>query len=520
MKLKSQFLLLPLLAVLVVSYQNCGGQMTSIVSDRWAQGSGGNSYLDGLPAGITQTGKAFTRDPATDSGNQSLSLTTNLSTHGSEVSIKHLKNLSYLSNGYISFPDDSMASSEIASPQASLVYPPTSARFQQVNAYFHLDTLIADMAGMSMFPSTFTPLKVDAHCDDAEDNAYYDYENHQLCLGYTDVNTTTTLWAADDLDVTVHEFGHALNHHFATTEVITSTPDLGAVDEGFADLWAYRQTLDPKVSVWFGRALYNNARASLRNLSTVTNYPSAYIDEVHADASFLSGAVYQVEKDANLSTEGKTKLEKRLLESLQYGHGMQDAIVALQDEAADLGINSSTVSSALSARGLLRNDAVAEVQLNSSKPIYVVDNHVFAYQENGNCNGALDSGERVFLFPNIENTGTIKGGVAMELTSQTSGVTVATGGDFGFAYRLKANSTFASELSGMDKEETDYLYRMIAPSFAIAVGSGVSGTANFTLKISTMNTVTGTPNTKNVTFSLPIGSVANSSSCTSLTVMP
>ena len=488
--------------------------MTSIVSNRWAAGSGGsgNDYLDGLPAGITQTGKAFTRDPATDSGNQSLSLTTDLTNFGAEVSVKHLKNLGYMSNGYIKFESDSMYST-IASPQSSLVYSPTSPRFQQVNAYVHLDTLIADMAGMSMFPSSFTLLDVDAHCSDAVDNAYYSYEDNVLCLGYTDYSSKR-LWAADDQDVTVHEFGHALNHKFASSEIITSTPDLGGIDEGFADLWAYRQSLDPKISVWYGRALYNNGSPSLRNLSTVTSYPTDYADEVHDDASFISGAVYQVEKDANLSTEGKTRLEKRLLESLQYGHGMQDAIVALQDEAVDLGISLSAVNAALSARGLYRNDAVSEIQLNTTKPVYVVDNHVFNYQVGGNCNGALDQNESVFLFPNLENTGSIKGGVTVELTSSTAGVTVATGGDVGFVYRLKANSNYASEMASLDKTKTPYLYKLLYPSFAVNVASGTTGTANFSMKITSMNTISGTPNTKTVSFSLPIGSVATATSCT------
>ncbi|RYZ85103.1 MAG: hypothetical protein EOP06_16855 [Proteobacteria bacterium] len=380
---------------------------------------------------------------------------------------------------------------------------------------------------MSLFPASYTPISVDAHCTDAVDNAYYSYEDHQLCMGYTTVNSKK-IWAADDQDVTIHEFGHSLNHTFSTTDIITSTPDLGAIDEGFADLWAYRQSLDNKVSVWFGRAIYasrNQSVTSLRNLATVTNYPIDIADEVHDDASFLSGAIYQIEKDSAVSTLNKTKLEKRILEDLQFGHGLQDAIVALQDEAADIGVPINTVTAALSARGLYRNDDVNQVGLNVSKPAYPIDTYKYSFMQNGNCNGALDAGETIVVYPNLENTGSIKGGIALELSSATANVSVLAGGDYGFMYRLRANNSFRlGELSILDKTDPDdldiYWPRLLAPSFVVKAEANATGTATFNLKISTMNTISGVANTKTVSFTLPIGSVGPTANCTSTAVLP
>lgn len=531
MKFRLRILLLPLLAILLVGYQNCGGNLQAVVSSQWIAGSGGGGqdFLDGLPAGISQSGKAFVRDPGSDTGNQALPFSTNLANYGSATTIKHLKNLGYLSNGYINVNLDTAYPGQLASPQSSLVFAPTTPRFQQVNAYFHIDTLIADLAGMGMFPASYTPIKVDAHCvnTDSKNNAYYSFTDHQLCMGYTDLNSKR-IWAADDQDVTVHEFGHSLNHTFSTTDIITSTPDLGAIDEGFADLWAYRQSLDPKVSVWFGRAIYayyNQSMASLRDLSVVTNYPAGLVDEVHDDSSFISGAVYQIENDASVSTLNKTKLEKRMLEDLQFGHGLQDAIVSLQDEAADLGIDPTIVSSALSTRGLLRNDDVNQVQLNATKPAFPIDTYKYTFMENGNCNGALDAGETLLLYPNLENTGAIKGGIALELSTATPNVSVLAGGDYGFVNRIKANTSFQTgELTPLNKNDATqlatYYDRMLAPSFVIKADAGATGTATFNLKISTMNTIGGVANTRIVSFTLPIGSVGPTANCTNTAVLP
>ncbi|RYZ73529.1 MAG: hypothetical protein EOP05_09985, partial [Proteobacteria bacterium] len=186
MKFKARLLLLPLLAFLLVGYQNCGGNLQAVVSSNWIAGSNGggqNDYLDGLPPGISQSGKAFVRDPGSDAGNQSLPFSTSLANSGTLTTIKHLQDLPYLSNTYINFDVDTTYPNVLAVPQGALVYSPTNSRFQQVNAYQHIDTLIADMAGMSLFPASYTPISVDAHCTDAVDNAYYSYEDHQLCMG-------------------------------------------------------------------------------------------------------------------------------------------------------------------------------------------------------------------------------------------------------------------------------------------------------------------------------------------------
>jgi hypothetical protein len=535
LKLRTRILLLPLLAFTVLGYQNCGGNLETIVSDRWALGSGGSggggdSYLDGLPPGIEQTGKAFDRDPGSDNGNASLAFSTDLSSFGSTVTVKHLKNVGYLSNGYAMVDTDTTYPSNIASPSTALSYTPTNPRFQQVNAYFHLDTLIADMAGMSMFPSSYNPISVDAHCTDAQNNAYYSFDDHALCLGYSTVSGKK-IWAADDKDVTVHEFGHSLNHTFSTTEIITSTPDLGALDEGFADLWAFRQQKDERISVWFGRAIYAAAGVStagwsgLRNLQEVKSYPTDYVDEVHDDSLFYSGAVHAVETSANLSLQQMTRLEKRLLESLQYGHGMQDAILSLKDEAADLGISATVVNQALSARGLLRKDAASDVQLNTTQPVYFIDNHVLdgaistIPNSGGNCNSALDNGEVILLYPNLENAGTnYKGGIATELVSNSANVTVLSGGDHGFYYRLKPSTNFrAGELASLNHSTpgsaayNTYLGRVLPPSFVVRATA--AGAASLTMKITMMDTITGVPETKNLPISFTVGSVATNTSC-------
>ncbi|RYF45154.1 MAG: hypothetical protein EOO38_16530 [Cytophagaceae bacterium] len=168
-------------------------------------------------------------------------------------------------------------------------------------------------------------------------------------------------------------------------------------------------------------------------------------------------------------------------------------------------------------------DSVADVLLNTTKPVYVVDNHVLdsalsgAGSSKGNCSGSLDTGEIVILYPNLENTGSIKGGMATELVSNSSNVKVLAGGEFGFFYRLKAATTFrAGELNGMSHVEGSnayktFLARVLPPSFIVqATGSGV---ASLSMKVTMMDTITGLPQTQNLPISLTIGSIPTQSSC-------
>lgn len=519
--MKASLLLAILIPLVLVGYQNCGqfavldaGALSS--SSSGLGGGGVFSGLDGLPAGISQSGKIFSRDPGTSARNDSLGFDSDLTPYSSSSSIPHLLNKSFLSDGYAELSKDDAFPSVFADPMGSLEFAPSDSRFDQVNVYYHIDRLIADLAGNSILPS-YPLLKVNTHClnPQAKNNAYYAFDVHTLCLGYTDVSGKR-LWAAQDADVVVHEFGHSLNHKYSTDEIMSSTSDIGALDEGFADLWAYRGSRDPRIAMWFGRAIYASAGMfinpfpGLRNLDTVKNYPEAVASEVHDDSLFVSSAVKEIEKKSNLSTPNMAKFEKRLIESLQIGQGIPQSVRAIQDEAPAFGIASSVVSSALSSRGLLRKDPVTEVILDSSKPVFVVDNHKYpTYQSGGNCNGALDAGETVIVYPNLRNTGFIKGGVQVSITSSSPLISIIPGGSTGFFNRIGASGTYIErEIGSMSRSSSTFLNKILGASFIVRANAGATGMVHFDVKVTSMNTLDSVPQIATRGFDLQIGTAA------------
>lgn len=513
-------------ASLLLGFQNCG-QFTALGSNALSSSSELDStpLVDGLAAGLAQPGKIFVRDPGSAVGNSSLDPAGDLTSSASAKTILHLLNKSYLSDGFIELSSDDAFPGVFAQPSASLEFATSDSRFDQVNVYYALDTFIADLKGRSLFPANYPILKINTHCTEsgAANNAFYSFDEHRMCLGYSDLQSGKRVWSAQDSDVVVHEFGHSLNHKFSTSEIMTSTSDNGAMDEGFADLWAYRQYQSPYIASWFGRSLYLSAYGyapspftGLRNLDSVKSYPSAVAYEVHDDSLFLSGAVKEIEKNSGMSVGTMARFEKRLVESIQYGGGLVDVIRAVQDNAASFGVASPTVSAALNSRGLLRKDLASEVVLDSTRPAYVIDNHKYtSYQVGGNCNSSLDAGETVLLMPNIRNTGAVKGSVQVSVTSSTAGVQIVTGGEVGSFARLPANATFvASDLAAKTKGSADYLNRFLPGVFVVKIPSGASGNAHFDITIKTMNTLDTAAQTVARSLDLPIGAVATmSSSC-------
>lgn len=534
MRFKSPLWLLCLLPLTLFAFQNCGSfaavdPSAKAASNLGSTGGGDMSESDGLPAGLSQAGSIFTRDPGTSAGSPTLSFTADLSPYTTSVAIKHLKSGAALNNGYANFAYDDANPTTFAYPSSSLVFAPTDPRFDQVNAYYHVDRLIADLTGLNLFPSPYPLLKVNTHCtqDGADSNAFYSFDDHTLCLGYTDISSQR-IWAAQDADVVVHEFGHSLNHKYTPDETWSSSSDNGAMDEGFADLWAYRQNRDHRIAMWFGRAIYvaagytyynSSIFPGLRDLDHVNAYPTAVAFEVHDDSEFISAAVKEIEVNSAMSSANMAKFEKRLIESLQYGHGFADVVTAIQDNAPSVGASSAIVSAALTSRGLLRKDLVADVSLDTMKPFYIVDNHNYSdYQVGGNCNAGLDAGETVLLFPNLRNAGSIKGGVRVSLSSADSFVRVVAGGDVAYFARLPATTTFlAGELGSAPKTGSTYQTKLLGGSFSIkASSSAVSGSiAHLTLTVTTMNTVDSTSQTKTIPINVTIGSVATQPSACS-----
>jgi len=383
--------------------------------------------------------------------------------------------------------------------------------------------LVSSLNQLGVFPSTYPLTHVNAHCtdSDAENNSYFDPSINSLCLGYSTINTFTG-WAAFDADVIVHEFGHSINYAVVSDgDLLSSTQDLWALDEGVADLWAYLQNGNPYIAQYFGyvltKAITPNSPSltnykGLRDLSVVPSYPDSIEGEAHSDGVMISTVLYDLHQ-AGIPIDMLKKLTIRVLSDLQTGDTFADVMSYILEESANLQIDITTVQAALTARNLLRKDSVSGLSLLPAK-IFVIDNHASSIQAKGNCNGKLDAGETAILYLDVQNDNSTLGTVATRLTTNAPAneVSVLSGADYGWYIRFNPNSTYLQSLpsSAQTVGSSAYFEHLFYSSFAIKATAAAAGkTYQFTLQTLGFNSVDASPVLGAINFSIPVGSVAN-----------
>ena len=105
---------------------------------------------------------------------------------------------------------------------------------------------------------------------------------------------------AEDAEVILHEYGHAIQDSQVTN--FGSTPEGGAIGEGFGDYWAVTVTevvaptgFDvPCVADWDSVSYTRGPSHCLRRIDGIKHYPEDVVGEVHADGELWSRALWDI----------------------------------------------------------------------------------------------------------------------------------------------------------------------------------------------------------------------------------
>jgi hypothetical protein len=273
--------------------------------------------------------------------------------------------------GIVDFENPTVASPERSDPGDFLATRADDS-FEAVMAYYHLDriqrylrSLGYDGAGADSIVET--PLRVDVHAFDGDDNSRYDPPPlHRLAFGDGCVDD------AEDADVLIHEYGHAVEFSQVPNWGYPSGY-MGAMAEGFSDYWAESHAARSGIVFdlgqvfdwdrnrregacrWAGRRTDNGAVVpdSLRPLTS---------GNIYANSRIWSGALWDIHQAIGGDASDRAVLEGHFfLNGTAPSSTFEDAAWAIlqADEELTGGANALGIFGAFRDRGIFTEENTA-----------------------------------------------------------------------------------------------------------------------------------------------------------------
>jgi hypothetical protein len=335
---------------------------------------------DRLLGWVIGSGKVFRPNPIQASGDLYL-------TEGSDAgyinSLTGTGNLLGLAEGTgklkgrfvdVSFPSINLPQSgyPIADePSRKYVYDVADPRFAQVNAYYAIDSAqrflrSLGFAGERTVPNGIRDFPTKAYAQwDSTDNSRFSPSTDTLYFGEGGVPD------AEDADIVVHEYGHAIQYfQNPAWGCLSGTQcEMRAMGEGFSDYLAlvvhasrgspgYQDNHAACFGEWDSTAYTNQSPPltyppCLRRVDGSKVYPTDLVGNIYADGQIWSRALWDIQKAIGVNVATQIVLEHHY--SLPKGATMPQAALEMVAADADLfgGFNEIPLRQAFCARGIL-----------------------------------------------------------------------------------------------------------------------------------------------------------------------
>lgn len=199
----------------------------------------------------------------------------------------------------------------VSSKTGNFFFGRASGQFEHVMCYYHIDANQRYIQGLGFFNVNNRPIKVDPHGLAGADRSHY--VANPVGAGYLAFGTGR-VDDAEDADVILHEYAHALQDNQAPGKYLGTTTEAGAMGEGFADYWAASSTYDRSVLSGFDPACvgeWDRAPGCRGRVDGSKHYPEDMVGNADKDGELWAAALW----DLFLSTADRGAIDKIILQS-------------------------------------------------------------------------------------------------------------------------------------------------------------------------------------------------------------
>ena len=244
--------------------------------------------------------------------------------------------------------------------------------FEDVNAFYHINVYHDYVQQLGFDNIVDYPIWVDTHAMGGADNSNFSAAGTPPRLSFGEGGVDD----AEDADVVIHEYGHAISHSAAPGT--NSGTERTALDEAIGDYFAasYSKSINPfnweNMFSWDGHNEFWNGRVVESN----KNYPEDLQNNLYKDAEIWSSTMMQI-----MDNIGREKTDEILIEamySFSTNMTMSDAacLVIQADQTLNDGEFAIPISWWMSQRGF----TVCGVGINEFSKIYftVLNSYGFA----------------------------------------------------------------------------------------------------------------------------------------------
>jgi len=207
-----------------------------------------------------------------------------------------------LTSPFVEIQDFSGPSTTIATSDiADFSFTRNQKQFEDVNCFYHISTFQNYMQSLG-FSLVNYKIGVDAHALNGADNSMFSYPKLYFGDGCVD--------DAEDADVIIHEYGHAISTSAAPGTWNGS--ERKAMDEGLGDYLAtsYSRSINPfnwqNMFTWDG---HSSECWDGRTAATTKMYPGGLTGDIHSDGEIWSSTLMQIWESIGRETTDQILLQ-------------------------------------------------------------------------------------------------------------------------------------------------------------------------------------------------------------------